>query len=115
MRHRRWVHVSDDEECAANGQAESPTFGFEFEADFWHRHPEEDQSPLRELMKRRAISEVVLTGGEWWVDDTIQRRLLSAAELVYTTTIAYTRGEREPERIAGCISVVKLAGKMVGR
>jgi hypothetical protein len=109
----RWVDGSatDAEVGSANGMAESPTFGFDFDADFWRRHPETDRSSLLELVKRGALSEGALTGGEWRVDEAIRTRLLAAAELAYISTIGYTRGEREPNRLTSFISVVNWPGR----
>ena len=58
--------------------AESPTFGYEFDKEgFPADHPYKQQIVPR-LVEMGALPESALTGGEWQVDDAVRERLLAA-------------------------------------
>ncbi|AWM36188.1 hypothetical protein GobsT_60390 [Gemmata obscuriglobus] len=79
--------AADGEEMAgANGIAESPTFGFDFDADFYEQYPTQ-RTNLPRLVEMGALGESVLTGGEWRVNEPVCKRLAAAAELAYLTTL----------------------------
>lgn len=64
--------ADDDALGRANWFAESPTFGYDFEADFWDRYPEADKAgTVGRLVAMGAISPTALTGGEWRVNETV--------------------------------------------
>jgi len=101
--------ADDDELGRANWFAESPAFGYDFEADFWYRHPEADKTgTVSRLVAMGALAPTALTGWEWQVDEAVRGRLWAASELAYQST---ADGPRDAERIADMIAAVEWPGR----
>src|SRR5437764_8418030 len=71
--------ADQDEMQSAAYFAESPTFGYDFEENFWAEYPDADRANLRTLVAMGALSESALSGGEWQVNEAVQAKLLAAA------------------------------------
>lgn len=72
--------LADNKECArAAWAAEVPTFGFAFEEEFCRKYPEDMRQVLPRLVEMGALSESVLSGGAWQVNETVRERLIAAA------------------------------------
>ncbi len=71
----------------ASWLAESATFGYCFNADFWERYPHLDRADgIRRMVEKGALPESVQFGGEWRVNEEVRDRLLAAARLVEFST-----------------------------
>ena len=65
----------------AEWDAESPTFGYEFEKEGFTDSSSYKMAVVPRLVEMGALPESALSGGEWQVDETVKRRLLAAAVL----------------------------------
>jgi hypothetical protein len=75
---------TSEEERDASWYAECPTFGYDFDPDFVAGLTPEQQCDLkRRLVEKGALSEEVLLGGEWRVDETMRVKFLAAARLAF--------------------------------
>src|SRR5262249_28657058 len=73
--------ASQEELNRAHWEAESPTFGYEFDKERFSY-----QSPFRRevvprLVEMGTLPKSALSGGEWQVDETVRDRLIAAATL----------------------------------
>jgi hypothetical protein len=86
----------EDEIRLARLRAECPTFGYDFEEEFWRNywrnHPESNCDTPDRLVEMGALSESVY-GGEWAVDEEVAERLRAAACLAYACL--WTRPDEE--------------------
>jgi hypothetical protein len=65
--------------------AEPPTWGHEFEAEFVRDDPRY-ASEVSKLVQLGALSESVLFGGEWRVNEAVRDRLIAAANIAWELT-----------------------------
>jgi hypothetical protein len=72
--------ATEEELSKAEWAAESPTFGYDFEAHYRNVLVGR-QEILARLVEKGAVSESALHGGEWRVDEAVKSRLLAAALL----------------------------------
>lgn len=78
--------ASEEALWSANYGAEGDTFGCDFDPEFRADHPEEKLETIRQLVRLGALSETVLSGGEWLVDEEVRARILDAAVALEITT-----------------------------
>jgi len=75
--------ASASELASQDWAAEPPTWGFDFDVDIVNDHPRYASGFLPELVQLGALSESILSGGEWRVNEAVRDRLVAAAEIAW--------------------------------
>src|SRR5438477_4801435 len=62
--------LADEQDLArAEWDAESPTFGYDFEEHFWKQYPDpKGRAIVSRLVEMQALPQSVLSGGDWRVN-----------------------------------------------
>jgi hypothetical protein len=85
--------ASEEELWRAAYSAECPTFGNDFEEDFWKSFPNQPKKAIvSRLVELGALSRTALDGGEWRVNEAISHQLLAAAALAEFCALRSQKG-----------------------